>query len=260
MSYNDLIRELHSGILQAPARFRHKTNHRDEGDTGSNLDKPIRSVNSRASSDILAKPISRNGCSVTEHDGTNERPEDAASLLENALPVEDSNTYKPESWTRASILIRINSLASAYSGVRTILITSTMDLLKHKIIPRIPLRRSRSASGDLMPLSYIARTLLDKPTLTASATNSKTAARRVTTANVALAESFLEPIKWGPKEGLAVVNGTAVSTGVGTLAIYEAYGLAVLLQVPTAMSVKNLLGPAKAFYHSLQNRDHTLVR
>lgn len=245
-----LIRELHSGILQAPTRSRrwHMTNHGDDGDTGSNPNEPVRSVNSRDSSDILENPISQKGCTATEHDGTNELPEDAASLLENALPVDHLNTCLPESWTRASILIRINSLASARSGVRAVLITAMMDLLKHNIIPRIPLRGSISASGDLMPLSYIAGTLLGKPTLTVYVTDSNTGARRIITADVALAESSLEPIKLGPKEGLAIVNGTAVSTGVGALAIHEAHGLAVLSQVLTAMSVEALLGTSESFH------------
>jgi phenylalanine ammonia-lyase len=245
-----LIRELHSGVLQAPARFRpwHETNHRHDGDTGSDFNNRIRDVNSQASSDTSKKLVSQNDCTVADHDGTNKRLEDVASLLENALPADDPNTCMPESWTRASIIIRINSLASAYSGVRPILITSMMDLLKHNIIPRIPLRGSISASGDLMPLSYVAGTLLGKPTLTVSATDSNTGARRVTTADVALAESSLKPLRLGPKEGLAIVNGTAVSTGVGALAIHEAHGLAVLSQVLTAMSVEALLGTSESFH------------
>ena len=189
----NLIRELHSGVLQAPARFRpwHETTHRHDGDTGSDFNKRIRDVNPQASSDTSKNLVSHNDCTVADHDGTNKRLEDVALLLENALPADDPNTCMPESWTRASILIRINSLASAYSGVRPILITAMMDLLKHNIIPRIPLRGSILAFGDLMPLSYVGGTLLGKPTLTVSAIDSNIGARRVTTADVALAESSL---------------------------------------------------------------------
>ena len=98
-----------------------------------------------------------------------------------------------------------------------------------------------------MPLSYIAGTLLGKPTLNVSATEPNTGARRVTTADIALQESSIKPIKLGPKEGLAIVNGTAVSTGVGALAIHEAHGLAVLSQVLTAMSVEALRGTSESF-------------
>lgn len=66
-----------------------------------------------------------------------------------------------------------------------------MDLLKHNVIRRIPLRGSISASGDSMPLSYITETLLGKLTLIVSATENNTEARFVTTANLALAESSL---------------------------------------------------------------------
>lgn len=167
--------------------------------------------------------------------------------LENGLPTDHPSTCMLDSWARASILVRINSLASAHSGVRTTLITTMTDLLKHDILPRIPLRGSISASGDLMPLSYIAGTLLGKPTLTVTVKDKQSGERYVTTADKALAEAAIKPIKLGPKEGLAIVNGTAVSTAVGALAIHEAHALTVLSQILTAMSVEALGGTIESF-------------
>ena len=164
-----------------------------------------------------------------------------------ALLCEDplSNTCMPEAWARASILIRINSLASGQSGVRPILINNMTELLRKNIIPRIPLRGSISASGDLMPLSYIGGTLEGKRSLTVW-TGSESD-RRIVTADVALRESSLDPIKLGPKEGLAIINGTAVSTGVAALAMHDANNIAVLSQVLTAMSVEALRGTDESF-------------
>ncbi|KAI9878487.1 MAG: hypothetical protein M1830_000773, partial [Pleopsidium flavum] len=156
-----------------------------------------------------------------------------------------SNTCMPEAWARASILVRINSLASGHSGVRPILINNMVVLLRKDIIPRIPLRGSISASGDLMPLSYIGGTLEGKRGVTVWTGNRMN--RRIVTADVALAESSLDPIKLGPKEGLAIINGTAVSTGVAALAIFDANNIAILSQVLTAMSVEALRGTDESF-------------
>ncbi|KAI9879101.1 MAG: hypothetical protein M1830_009554 [Pleopsidium flavum] len=118
-------------------------------------------------------------------------------------------------------------------------------LLRKDIIPRIPLRGSISASGDLMPLSYIGGTLEGKRGVTVWTGNRMN--RRIVTADVALAESSLDPIKLGPKEGLAIINGTAVSTGVAALAIFDANNIAILSQVLTAMSVEALRGTDESF-------------
>ena len=153
----------------------------------------------------------------------------------------------PEVWVRASILVRVNSLASAHSGVRPALIATMADLLKDEILPRIPLRGSVSASGDLSPLSYTAGTMLGKPTLVVSAGSRKAGKRGFTTADVALAEALINPIRLELKEGLAIVNGTSVSAAVGALAMHDAHGLAVLSQVLTAMSVEALCGTSESF-------------
>lgn len=181
---------------------------------------------------------------VGEHEKS---PTDLISKLKDALPVDDQSTSMPEVWVRASLLVRINSLASAHSGVRPVLIATMADLLKHDILPRIPLRGSISASGDLSPLSYIAGTMLGKPTLVVSAGSRKAGKRGLTTADVALAEASINPVKLGPKEGLAIVNGTSVSAAVGALAMHDAHGLATLSQVLTAMSVEALCGTSESF-------------
>ena len=172
---------------------------------------------------------------------------DLFSAFQSPLPSDDQSTTMPDAWVRASILVRINSLSSASSGVRPILINTMMDLLKHDILPRIPLRGSISASGDLSPLSYIAGALLGKRTLTVSAGSRVTGGRRFMTAEKALADASINPIRLGPKEGLAIVNGTAVSTAVGALALHDAHALAVISQVLTAMSVEALCGTSESF-------------
>ena len=158
-----------------------------------------------------------------------------------------SNNYMPESWARASVAVRVNSLASGYSGVRSDILKSMIGLLKNDIVPLIPLRGSISASGDLMPLSYIGGALQGDPGVRVWARSAHDGRRRVTTADVALKESSLAPIDLRPKEGLALINGTAVSTGVAALAMHDANCLAVTSQVLTAMSVEALCGAKESF-------------
>lgn len=68
----------------------------------------------------------------------------------------------PQIWVRAAILIRCNSLLKGHSAVRLEVLEALADLLKHNIVPLIPLRGSISASGDLCPLSYIAGAIAGK--------------------------------------------------------------------------------------------------
>ena len=168
---------------------------------------------------------------------------------ERALPLGDENaaTIMPEAWVRASMLIRTNSLARGYSGVRPVLVTSLMSLLKKDIVPIIPLRGSISASGDLMPLSYIGGLLQGKQSVKAWSGDRQTRRRRMVSADVALTESSLVPIRLGPKEGLALINGTAASTGAAALVMHDANSLAVLSQILTAMSVEALCGNRESF-------------
>lgn len=175
--------------------------------------------------------------------------DDITSVVATSLPLDDpiAATCMPESWARASMLIRLNSLSSGASGVQLSTVDALIKLLEHDITPRIPIRGSISASGDLSPLSYIGGLMQGKPTLTAWAGDRLTGKRRIVRADVALAEANITPIKLGAKEGLAIVNGTAISGGVAALAMHEAHCLAVLSQILTAMSVEALLGTDESF-------------
>jgi phenylalanine ammonia-lyase len=161
------------------------------------------------------------------------------------LPLSHESTCMPESWVRAAMLLRVNSLACGFSGVRPVLVQSILHLLKKDIIPQVPLRGSISASGDLMPLSYIAGAIQGSPNIRVW---TGVRGQRVTvTADIALRDASLPPVVLHPKEGLAIVNGTAVSTGVAAMAMQDANCLAVLSQVLTSMSVEALLGSRESF-------------
>lgn len=173
----------------------------------------------------------------------------ASRFTQTALPLDDplATTSMPESWVRASMLVRLNSLASGASGVKISTIETLAQLLEKEIVPRIPLRGSISASGDLSPLSYLGGLMQGKPSITAWTGSRSTGDRRIQRADHALAESSITPIKLGAKEGLAIVNGTSLSAGVAALAMQEAHSQAALSQVLTAMTVEALRGTDESF-------------
>jgi phenylalanine ammonia-lyase len=153
------------------------------------------------------------------------------------------SSFLPWSWSRAAILIRVNSLISGCSAVRPIIVERMQDLLNHDIIPMIPLRGSISASGDLSPLSYICGAIQGKSTIRILSRDNQHVY-----ADTAFAHDNLQPVVLQAKEGLAVTNGTAVSAAVAALALHDTHGLALIAQILTAMSVEALNGTTESFH------------
>lgn len=180
--------------------------------------------------------------------GKAKAPHHIPDIFKRNRPNEDpfASTSMPEAWVRASMLIRSNSLAAGNSGVTLGLLQSIMRLLGADVVPLIPLRGSISASGDLSPLSYLAGVVQGNPSLKAW-TGTYDQGRRLLPANEALQTINLSPRDLGPKEGLAIINGTSVSAGVAALALHDAHHLAVLAQVLTAMGVEALTGNVESF-------------
>jgi histidine ammonia-lyase len=141
--------------------------------------------------------------------------------------------------TRAVMVVRLVALLRGWSGVSVELVTLLCEMLRHDILPLIPSEGSVGASGDLTPLSYIAGAFVGEREVLYR--------DRRMMASAAFAEASLQPITLRPKEGLAVMNGTAVMTGLAALAYVRAENLSRMATRLTAMASIGLLGNPKHF-------------
>ncbi|KAI1497637.1 phenylalanine ammonia-lyase [Biscogniauxia marginata] len=144
----------------------------------------------------------------------------------------------PAPWVRGSMLVRANTNLRGHSAISLPVAEAIVNLVSHDCTPFIPLRGTISASGDLMPLSYVAGSIMGNPDIKMQIGKGKD--RQVLPADQALLSLNMHPITLGPKEGLALINGTAPSAAVATLALYDTHNLTVVSQILTAMAAESL--------------------
>jgi len=143
------------------------------------------------------------------------------------------------------MLLRARTLALGYSGVHPDTVAAVLALLNTGITPLVPEHGSLGASGDLAPLAHFSLALLGEGEVT------DPHGRRVP-ATQALAQAGLQPITLGPKEGLALINGTDGMLGMLCLACVDLGRLCATADVAAAMSVEALLGTDSAFDPAVQ--------
>jgi histidine ammonia-lyase len=155
----------------------------------------------------------------------------------------------PREVSRAVMLLRANSLARGNSGIRREVVELLLACLKHGIDPVIPEFGSVGASGDLAPLAHVAQCLMGEG-LIHDDSGTKPAAAALRTAG-------LQPARLREKEGLALINGTQATTGMGALALLDAEAAVETAELAGAMSLEGLKGtptPFDARVHA--NRPH----
>jgi histidine ammonia-lyase len=147
--------------------------------------------------------------------------------------------------TRAIMLIRANTLARGYSGVRLETLELVLDLLNRGVHPVIPEKGSLGASGDLAPLAHFAALLIGEGSAEYNG--------EILDANQALKKVNLKPITLKAKEGLALTNGTSVMTAIGLLETLKARRLADLADIAGCLSLEALNGTTLAFDERIHN-------
>lgn len=145
--------------------------------------------------------------------------------------------------SRAVLATRLASLAQGMSGVSVALLAQIETLLRHDILPRIPAEGSVGASGDLTPLSYLAAVLCGEREVLYH--------EQVRPTAEVFAELGITALRLRPKEGLAIMNGTAVMTALACLAWQRADYLCQLATRLTGMNVLASAGNAHHFDEAL---------
>ncbi len=168
-------------------------------------------------------------------------PEQAELLQSNLMLQLSCATGAPLPFdaVRGAMLLRLQTFATGFSGVRIELVDALAALLSHRITPIVPRYGSVGASGDLMPSAYIARVLLG----VGEAEYQKT---RMTAAD-ALERAGLAPIRFAPKEGLALINGTTMMTAIAALLWQDAGRILRALLATIALSIEALLAPTEPY-------------
>jgi histidine ammonia-lyase len=140
----------------------------------------------------------------------------------------------PDSVVRLVLALKATSLALGYSGVRRRTIELLLSLLEHDALPVIPAKGSVGASGDLAPLAHLAGVLIGEGEVRLGG--------NLMPAAGALARIGARPLTLAAKEGLALLNGTQVSTALALFGLFRAQAVFDAALVAGAMSVDAALG------------------
>lgn len=166
---------------------------------------------------------------------------DLAALQENLLLSHASGVGEPlpREIARLALVLRANTLARGNSGVRRETIRLLLDLFEAGVAPVIPCQGSVGASGDLAPLAHLALLLIGRG-------EGWLGKRRLSGRRI-LSTLGKTPLVLAPKEGLALINGTQISTAIAVSGVIAGERLARTAEVAAALTIEALRGTDKAF-------------
>lgn len=174
--------------------------------------------------------------------------DDIAQLQRNLILSHSAGTGEPLSLetTRLVMALKLLSLGRGASGVRWAVIEQIENFMAADIIPLIPSQGSVGASGDLAPLAHMTAALIGEGEVFHKGVRKP--------AREAIAAEQLEPLILSAKEGIAMINGTQVSTALALVGLFDAWRLALSSITTSALSVDAAMGTAAPFREEI----HTL--
>lgn len=172
-------------------------------------------------------------------------PQDTAKLQENLILSHCAGVGPaiPADVTRLMMALKLLSLGRGASGVRWWIIEQLESMLEKGVTPVIPAQGSVGASGDLAPLAHMAAVMIGH--------GQAEHAGRIKTGAQALADAGLSPVTLGPKEGLALINGTQFSTAFALAGLFRAWSAAQNALVVSALSTDAIMGSTAPLHESI---------
>ena len=176
-------------------------------------------------------------------------PEDTATLQRNLILSHCCGVGEPLASDLIHLImsLKLLSLGRGASGVRWELIELIEAMLERKVRPVIPSQGSVGASGDLAPLAHMTAVMIGEG-------EADFEGERLSGAD-ALKKAGLTPIELGPKEGLAMINGTQFSTALALAGLFQAWRSATNALITSAMSTDAIMGstaPLQPEIHALR--------
>ncbi|RDV26052.1 histidine ammonia-lyase [Alteromonas aestuariivivens] len=168
--------------------------------------------------------------------------EDELELLQRSIVLSHAagiGECMQESTVRLLMLLKINSLARGFSGIRRQVIEALITLFNHQVWPAVPQKGSVGASGDLAPLAHMSAVLLGEGEVLIDG--------KKLPASEGLIRAGLEPIALAPKEGLALLNGTQASTAFALEGLFYAENALLSGIAIGSLSVEAALGSRVPF-------------
>jgi len=162
-------------------------------------------------------------------------------LQQNLVRSHSAGTGTPlrEEFVRAAGVLRVSSLAAGHSGIRSETLELLVEILNRGVTPVVPAQGSVGASGDLAPLAHMTLTLIGEGEATYRG-------ERMPSAD-ALARAGLRPLRLAAKEGLSLINGTEVMTGIAVLCLLRAERLLQAADIIGALSIEAFLATDHVF-------------
>ncbi len=178
-------------------------------------------------------------------------PGDTATLQRNLILSHCCGVGEPLDvpTTRLMMALKLLSLGRGASGVRWEVIAAIEGMLARGVTPVVPVQGSVGASGDLAPLAHMTAVMIGEGEAFFEGARTSGAA--------ALAQAGLTPVTLGPKEGLALINGTQFSTSVALVNLFEGWRLAQASLVTSCLSTDAIMGstaPLQEEIHALRGQ------